>query len=234
MLMLSKLFRADTSFCGWLLCVVYIFVSGVCNAQEPLSLSILQAQVASMEKKSPIQANNVEDVGYIRARLQSMVNIDRYLRGRYSSVKSDEVMGYIAQKDQEHANEFKEILKAHFWISCKKFGEKACDNAWLLTQHSDNDLEFQHLALYRLEYCYKKGEASGKHYAFLYDRIALHYAEQGIRQRYGTQLNRIEGTTDQFKLAPFDGDLTELNNQRISVGFEVFTKEDLGIIRVGK
>lgn len=91
---------------------------------------------------------------------------------------------YMQALDLGHQNLLMRLLEDYKWITLSEFGPKAENHAWIIVQHSDNDVIFQKKILALFETLYPKGEVSGQSYAYLYDRVA---ANEGRLQRYGTQ-----------------------------------------------
>jgi hypothetical protein len=77
------------------------------------------------------------------------------------------------------------ILAAHGWPGRSLVGEEGSHGAWLLLQHADRDLPLQRTALELMERAARAGEASGRDFAYLTDRVRL---AEGRQQVFGTQL----------------------------------------------
>lgn len=77
-----------------------------------------------------------------------------------------------------------ELMADVGWIDADRFGKPAALAAFLLVQHS-GDLNLMLGAIEPIEEEVKRGQASGQHFALLYDRLQL---SLGYRQRYGSQL----------------------------------------------
>jgi hypothetical protein len=89
--------------------------------------------------------------------------------------------------DGKNRHTLKKILELKAfadWFPIGKFGPKLGEAAWLLVQHADEDLPLQKAVLAKLERLLARHEANPKHYAYLYDRVAVN--ERRL-QRYGTQ-----------------------------------------------
>jgi hypothetical protein len=82
--------------------------------------------------------------------------------------------------DKANRERLKDIVREHGWPSVAMVGHEGASAAWLLAQHADLDPDFQKEVLRLMEPLVKTGQASGKDYAYLYDRT--HWP-----QRYGTQ-----------------------------------------------
>jgi hypothetical protein len=130
--------------------------------------------------------------------LQHMVDVDQY------TIKFRDVIydhGYSTEERQYfeplharrywniakvHASALKTLLILYEWITVSAFGASADDNAWLIVQHDDQELEFQKQILPILGRLYPKGETRKSNYAYLFDRIAVHDTPPR-KQRYGSQ-----------------------------------------------
>lgn len=78
----------------------------------------------------------------------------------------------------------KHVIDKDGWIRDDKHGEGAANSAWLITQHADDDPEFQRDALDLIEANLGAPGVRYAHFAYLYDRISVN--EQKV-QKYGTQ-----------------------------------------------
>ncbi len=83
----------------------------------------------------------------------------------------------------ENTERLKEIISLYGWPTISKFGLKASRAAWLITQHSDHDLEFQKNSLGVMK-SLAPGEIESKNIAYLEDRVLV---AEGFSQLYGTQ-----------------------------------------------
>jgi hypothetical protein len=84
------------------------------------------------------------------------------------------------ETDAANQARLKQIVAQYGWPTYAMVGEQAATAAWLLVQHADSDKAFQLEALALMEPLVQQRQASGKDYAYLYDRT--HYP-----QRFGTQ-----------------------------------------------
>jgi hypothetical protein len=90
-------------------------------------------------------------------------------------------------------------------------------NFWLITQHCDNDVNFQARVLKELKVQLKKKNVNPRNYAYLYDRVMKN---KGKKQLYGTQMEmKIDSITKKQKLYPIENE-NELNVRRKSMGLE--------------
>ncbi len=100
----------------------------------------------------------------------------RWEEGDYSGDSLDEI----------HTKRMKEIVEEIGWPTASKVGKEVAENAWLLVQHSDHDVDFQ---LHCLELMKNEpmSEVSRTDIAFLEDRARVN---QGKSQLYGTQFRQ--------------------------------------------
>jgi hypothetical protein len=131
----------------------------------------------------------------IKAMLTGMVAEDQVLRmGGAELVKLgygfDEVLKHqgLAKAtlavDRSNTEKLKTILKQWTWITLSEFGADASENAWLLAQHADQDVEFQEEALKRITVALKAKDVKPANFAYLWDRVQVNRSRP---QRYGTQ-----------------------------------------------
>jgi hypothetical protein len=110
------------------------------------------------------------------------------------------------------------IVASHGCPGRTLVGEDGVENAWLLAQHADAQLDRQREFLVALRAAVEAGDASPRHLAYVSDRVAMN---EGRPQRYGTQIAAIED--GQVLPWPIDsaGDLDE---RRAEAGLEPFTE----------
>ncbi len=91
--------------------------------------------------------------------------------------------------DAKNTGRMKEIVDKIGWPTISKVGVEGSENAWLLVQHADHDVQFQELCLSLME---KEpvGEVSRRNIAMLTDRIRVN---SGRGQVYGTQFEQRAG-----------------------------------------
>lgn len=114
-----------------------------------------------------------------------------------------------------HAKELQVILDKHGWPGIKSFGRRADSHAWLIVQHADAMPGFQTEVLELLDRLRGQGETDPSNYAYLWDRVAIHY---GRPQRYGTQ-GRLVRPGRWEPEQPIE-DQARLDERRKSVGLE--------------
>ena len=97
----------------------------------------------------------------------------------------------MARLDGIATDWLKQVVEQQGWPTISEVGDAGASNAWLIAQHADHDPLFQLQVLRLMEPLVGKGEASGRNFAYLYDRVMLKLAG---RQRYGTQMQCPSGT----------------------------------------
>ncbi len=144
---------------------------------------------------------NPNDTNWVKLKLDTMFNIDQYLRNytstpfknNYSKEEQSEFSKQMATRfsavDGKDTSELKELLKIYDWFKISTFGMKADNQAWIIVQHADLDPEFQKQILNVLEKLWPLGETKPSNYAYLYDRVAASFSNpsKAVPQRYGTQ-----------------------------------------------
>ncbi len=121
---------------------------------------------------------------------------------------------------QRNTRRIKEIIGQHGWPGSSLVGEIGTHAAWLLVQHADMDPIFQEKCLGLLKKAYLSGEASGRNYAFLYDRVMVN---KGERQLYGTQIY-LNSITNYYEFCPIQNEVN-LNKRRSEVGLQWSAEE---------
>ncbi len=86
--------------------------------------------------------------------------------------------------DERSKRYLEKIVVDYDWIDRKRFGRSVSDHAWILVQHADGYPQFQAEMLERMRLYVENGGVRRKHYAYLFDRVAVN---TGLKQRYGTQ-----------------------------------------------
>jgi len=88
--------------------------------------------------------------------------------------------------DTDNTRHLFALVKDVGWIDSERFGNRACDDAFLIVQHSGN-LRLMRTALPQIKVeAKKKPQQLGQLYALLYDRTTV---ALGGKQRYGSQLS---------------------------------------------
>ena len=84
----------------------------------------------------------------------------------------------------------KAIVSAFGWPLKRMVGSDGARAAWLLVQHADHDVEFQHKCLELMKPHEGTGEANPGDIAYLTDRVLVN---EGEMQVYGTQFHEVDG-----------------------------------------
>ena len=106
------------------------------------------------------------------------------------------------------------IVAEHGWPGRALVGEQGAEDAWLLAQHADHQLDSQRLFLAALQEAVEAGEAPARHAAYLVDRVAMN---EGRPQSYGTQIAGVEdGEGVPWPIA----DPEQLDERRATAGLE--------------
>jgi len=125
--------------------------------------------------------------------MQNLVDIDQQERNEYKKFVQDQAKGdwekgaklYSQLKNRPSDDVFGEKERQtqfqNMQHNFNKFTPKDWKNYWLLSQHADNNVDFQRQALTNIE---KYQGQDNEHYRYLHDRIAVN---TGQPQKYGTQ-----------------------------------------------
>ena len=163
---------------------------------------------------------NLDDTKAVTNIISRMYQLDQEVRQIFIQDRNNpEIIDFLTAMDQYHTKSMKDILAIHQWINISTFGPQADNQAWLLVQHADQDLQFQTQCLMVLQNLYQKNETNPKNYAYLYDRVALQSQELGMKQKYGTQY--CISDSGKISLRPHDGTIEEINAQRKEVGLSL-------------
>ncbi|MFL6658270.1 MAG: DUF6624 domain-containing protein [Massilia sp.] len=160
------------------------------------------------------QAASCQDIDQ---RLNALASADQQVRQDGENVERD-AGATAAEKaamrqrwrevDLQNLKQLKAIIADCGWPGSKK----GSHSAWLLAQHADSDLAFQHLALSLLAASVTRGVADPKDLAYLADRIA---SNEHRPQEYGTQFMQ----TDRCHLELLPVDKVELvTRRRLAIG----------------
>lgn len=127
--------------------------------------------------------------------------------------KSDK---WNSEIDKRNTERMREIIKQYGWPGKSLVSEDGSDDAWLLVQHADHDIEFQKQALELLREAVKKGEAEKRNEAYLADRVKVNSNEPQI---FGTQF--YKDSEGKFGPQPIE-DIQHLEERRKDFGLEPF------------
>lgn len=183
-------------------------------------------QVQDAERLFEQSAQNSMSIRDVKARLQHLVDIDQLMRKCWISgsqqlepqakqVLTQAFVKDIQRLDHQSQRTLQKIIQKHGWPTLTRFGDIASQNAWLLAQHADQSPAFQKTVLDLMLPLLAQKEVSPKHYAYLYDRVAINTQQ---KQRFGTQGRCTEKGWQAFPL-----ELPQkLSTLRKEVGLEPF------------
>ncbi len=118
---------------------------------------------------------------------EMMAMVERDQTARIKHLKGEGPADYSI--DIENTKRMKEIVKEIGWPTISKVGGAGSENAWLLVQHADHDVDFQELCLNLMKQ-EPPGEVSPHDIAYLEDRTRIN---RGKYQVYGTQYTETGG-----------------------------------------
>lgn len=130
---------------------------------------------------------------------------------------NDELRTRITVVDNQNTGALKSILSIFGWDCIFRLNEDAKDAAFLVIQHSDEDIVFQEFALGKLNEFFKKGLVDGQDLAILTDKVLI---SRGEKQVYGTQFDFVDG---ELKISPIDN-AKETNERRSKLGLPSIEK----------
>lgn len=113
--------------------------------------------------------------------LRFLVELDQ------KAVKNRQEKGVVNKRVlKANTKKLKEIIKTYGWPTISLVGKDGAKNAWLLVQHSDDDLPFQKRCLRLISGIQRHNprEINSSQIAFLIDRIKVNEKKP---QRFGTQ-----------------------------------------------
>ncbi len=130
--------------------------------------------------------NQSENIHFplVARELKEMVDIDQDMRERS---QTDDYWDETV--DIKHTERMKEIVAEIGWPTVSKVGPEGANNAWLLVQHADHDVDFQEQCLQLMKEA-SPGEVDVINIAYLTDRLSVN---RGRGQLYGTQFTQEDG-----------------------------------------
>ncbi|WP_346859351.1 DUF6624 domain-containing protein [uncultured Draconibacterium sp.] len=132
-------------------------------------------------------------------------------RSESENVELITLIELIDEKDSLNLLKIERILDEYGWLGADVIGEQGNSTIFLVIQHSDLETQLKYLPMMRE--AVKKGNAKGKDFALLVDRIEM---KQGNRQIYGSQI-KTDG--NEFYVYPII-DPEKVNERRAEVGLE--------------
>jgi hypothetical protein len=130
----------------------------------------------------------------LAAELAAMAAEDQRIRGQlpdgsFAHRLTVEQRVDFTRVDVANTDRLREIVAARGWPGRALVGDRGADDAWLIAQHADRQLDSQRLFLESLRGAVEAGDAPAEHLAYLIDRVAMN---EGGPQRYGTQVADVE------------------------------------------
>lgn len=106
-----------------------------------------------------------------------------------------------------------EIIDEYGWPTQSLVGVDGATAAWVIAQHSDQDVDFQERALELMREAVEDGEGDPTELAYLEDRVATNRGEPQI---YGTQIGCVDGEAVPGQLA----DEENVDERRAEAGLQ--------------
>ena len=148
----------------------------------------------------------------------AMYEVDQKVRQGFGSRMSDETAAEIQAVDVRHTARMKAIIAKHGWPGRSLVGDDGSHAAWLLVQHADSGFMAQCLPL--MKRAVAAGQASGKDYVYLLDRVRM---REGKPQVYGTQFTIA--ADGQLVLHPIE-DAEHVEERRRMVGLPSLAEQE--------
>lgn len=131
----------------------------------------------------------------VKNELEKIRAIDQYCanNGRPpDKFKDFPIQKWINFKDsvfKKNQQKIEKLLDKYGYLGFKEIGESSSDVIWLVSQHSDENVNFQKRVLKELKIQVDKKNAKPSNYAYLYDRIKINSNQ---KQYYATQVEYNE------------------------------------------
>ena len=154
----------------------------------------------------------------LRRELLAMCEVDQKVRQGFGSRMSAETVAEIQAVDARHTSRMRAIVAEHGWPGRALVGDDGSHAAWLLVQHADGAFMAQCLPL--MERAVAAGQAFGKDYVYLLDRVRM---QQGKPQIYGTQFTFA--ADGQLVLHPIE-DAEHVDERRQAMGLPPMAEQE--------
>jgi hypothetical protein len=135
--------------------------------------------------------------------------------GKFKSLSEEEWNAFKDSVFTTHKIHLETIFYEWGYPGYNLVGTKGEQHFWLMVQHADADPHFQTKVLEALAIAVNEGNADGRNYGLLLDRVKLN---TGQKQVYGTQVS-YHLATGQAYPKPLE-DSTHVNERRASIGLE--------------
>lgn len=152
----------------------------------------------------------------LTAMLDSMAQIDQQVQTDFAKAIGTSSQDSMFQRQlntfDRHGEILEELLDKHGFPGIDLVGETGTHHFWLMVQHCDRNVPFQEKVLSLMEKAWQEGNALGKDYAYLTDRVRQN---KGQPMLFGTQIEYDStGTAHARNLASAD----RVDSLRKSVG----------------
>lgn len=166
----------------------------------------------SLDKSIMAQLDTIhqEDQTY---RLQLAEILAKSVREDSDNIKIITLSEIINEKDSINLLKIERILNEYGWLGADVVGEDGNKTLFLVIQHSDLETQLRYLPMMRE--AVKLGNANGKDFALLEDKIAV---KQGKRQIYGSQIFKNYDTGESYVYPLIEPE--KVNERRAEVGLE--------------
>jgi len=113
----------------------------------------------------------------------------------------------------EHMTKLEDLMSSADWISSKKYGKTACEQALSIMKNASGERLEPHLDV--ILKAAENGEANPAQVAYVHDKVLMY---QGKKQLYGTQIafNEKKGINDVYPIQ----DEANVDKRRAEVGLE--------------
>ncbi|MBI3554565.1 MAG: DUF2891 domain-containing protein [Elusimicrobia bacterium] len=180
----------------WLASFAVYLLTAARYPRADADLAATDAQIAEARVEFAKRPADSADRKWVKMKLEHMLKTDVLLRRKFNlpfekNYSRDETKYYMKRFDRQlqaldtaDAADLKPLLKRYGWFKIGEWGNDADTAAWLVVQHSDEDVPFQKEVLGKLERLYHSGETDPANFALLWDRVAVHEERP---QRFATQ-----------------------------------------------
>jgi len=129
----------------------------------------------------------------LREELLDMVERDQRARMGMRAAGDDDrshALATMTRIDDDNTKRMHEIVDEVGWPTKSAVGSDGTQAAWLLVQHADRDVAFQHRCLELMKAELGREEVYAANVAYLTDRVLVN---EGEKQEYGTQFHDVDG-----------------------------------------
>jgi hypothetical protein len=157
--------------------------------------SAIEKNIDSYNNKKP---SNIEIKQELIRRRELDQLYRRIMASSNDSCLIDSIVKIQNSLDLENQKYLETIIKQYGWPDYSLVGDTASHVAWLIVQHSDNNVGFQEMCLPFIEKAVISGQAKPSEIPYLKDRILVN---KGLPQIFGTQFSDTI-INKEYKLIP--------------------------------